>query len=175
MSYRAQRFGTSPVGGSAGAVLFILRPGDVRWNVLLSHRLGGVAGAHHTPRTGAARLLCTGIDLTSSIGVCARIQRVLEHIVQGHAIGPAPLERPFGGAFPHADPELDVVLHQRAQEGMPRAELLKLAKDQPDHVLDLGIGIIDHRAGGIVEIANGQRERGAPGAPSARCPDTGVA
>jgi hypothetical protein len=45
------------------------------------------------------------------------------------------------------------VLHQIAQEGMQRAQFLKFAKDQLDHGLDWFVRLIDHRAGGVMDIA----------------------
>jgi hypothetical protein len=109
------------------------------------------------PGTGAARLLSPCLHLAPSIGVCTGIQRVLQQGWQRHAIGPAPLQRPLGGTVPQADPELHVVLHEIAQERMPRAELITLAKDQPHHVLDLFVRIIDHLASSVVDIPNGER------------------
>ena len=47
---------------------------------------------------------------------------------------------------------------------MERAEFVKLAKDQPDHMLDLLVRIIDHLASCVVDIANGQCEAEGPAA-----------
>jgi hypothetical protein len=143
-------------------MLFILRPGDVGGNLVLKHHMVGSACASDTPCTGAPGLLLPGIYLASAIRVGAGIDRVLQQVLQGHTIGPAPLQRPFGGAFPHANPELNVVLYQIAQERMPRAKVLTLAKDQPDHLLDLFVRIIDDIAGRVVDIPHRQREAQCP-------------
>ena len=85
------------------------------------------------------------------------------------------LQWPFDRAFPQAYSELNIVLDQVTHERMQCPEFLKCAQDQPDHMLDLGIRIIDDLAGGVVDIPNRQREAEYPGAPSARCPDPCVA
>ena len=45
---------------------------------------------------------------------------------------------------------------------MQRAEFVKLAKDEPHHVLNLFIGILDHLTRSIVDIPNGEREAQRP-------------
>jgi hypothetical protein len=121
-----------------------------------------VARAGDAPGTGAARLRSTRIHLAPSIGVRPGLQRVFQQGLQRHALGPAPLQRPLGGTFPQADPALNVVWHDIAQERMQRAELVTLAKDQPHHVLDLFVRIIDHLASSVVDIPTGEREAQRP-------------
>ena len=57
----------------------------------------GVAWARDPPRTRAAGLLFARIDLASAIRIGSGIERVLQHILQGHAVGPTPLQRPLAG------------------------------------------------------------------------------
>src|SRR5215831_14415609 len=117
----------------------------------------GVVWACDPPCTRAAGLLLAGIDLAPAIGIGAGIEWVLQHILQGHAVGPTPLQWPFDRACPQAYSELNSVLDQVTQERMQGPEFLKCAKDQPDHMLDLGIRIIDDLAGGVVDIPHRQR------------------
>jgi hypothetical protein len=156
MPHGAQRLGPGPVGGEAGEVLCILGPGDGGGPVLFSQHPGGLASARDTSRAGAAGSLRVGIDLPSAIGVGSGIERGLHQVLPGHAMGPAPLQYPLRGAFPPADPEVDLMLPQRTQERMPGAEFVNLANDQPDHMVHLRIRSIDHLAGCVVHITNGE-------------------
>jgi hypothetical protein len=97
-----------------------------------------------------------GVDLPSAIGNGSSIEGVLQQVLPRHSIGPAPLQRPLGGAFSQANPELNVVLHQIAQECMQRPKVLKLTKDQPHHRLDLFVRIMPDPAGRGVDIPNGE-------------------
>src|SRR3989454_3660953 len=139
-------------------MLFVLRPGARGWHMLCEEGMVSVAGARDPPRTRAAGGLRAGIDLAPAIGIGAGIEGGLQHIVQSHAVGPTPLQWPFDRAFPQAYSELHIVLDQVTQERMQCPEFLTFAKDQPDHMLDLGIRIIDDLAGGVVDIPNRQRE-----------------
>jgi hypothetical protein len=98
----------------------------------------------------------------SAIGVGSGLDRGLHHGVQRHAMGPAPLQCPLDGAFPQANPALDVVRHQRAQERMQRAKVLKLAKDRPHHLLDLFVRIIPYPAGRGGTSPRGSAQLSAP-------------
>ena len=70
--------------------------------------------ACHSARTRVPRLLFAGIHLAPPISVSAGIEWGLHHVVQGHAVGPAPDQRPLDRAFPEADPQLNIVLYQIA-------------------------------------------------------------
>ena len=59
--------------------------------MLFEEGMGGVAWARDPPRTRAAGVLCAGINLASAIRLGSGIERVLQHILQGHAVGPTPL------------------------------------------------------------------------------------
>jgi hypothetical protein len=87
---------------------------------------------------------------------------MLQHILQGHAVGPTPLQWPFDKAFPQAYSELNIVLDQVTQERMQCPEFLKFAKDQPDHMLDLGIRIVDDLAGALWTYPIGSAKLSAP-------------
>jgi len=126
--------------------------------MLFEEGMVSVAGARAPPSTRAAGLLLAGIDLAPALGIGAGIAWVLQHILQGHTVGPTPRQWPFDRAFPQAYSALNIVLDQVTQERMQCPEFLKCAQDQPDHMLDLGIRIIDDLAGGVVDIPNRQRE-----------------
>ena len=131
MTHGAKCFRPGQVGGQASAILFILRPGEVGRHMRVSQPMVGLAWASDTPCSGAAGLLLAGIDLTSAIGVGSGRDRVLQHVLPGHTIGPSPLQRSLSRAFPQANSELAAVPHQIAQARMQRAEFVKLAKDEP--------------------------------------------
>jgi hypothetical protein len=163
MTHRAHRLGTGSLGGEAGEMRCRLRPGARGRHMVFSQHMRGGTWASHPPRTGAAGVLFAGIDLASALGGGAGIHRGLQQVLPRHALGPAPLQGPLGGALPHADPEWNVLLHQRAHERMPRAKVVTCAKEQPDHMLALFIRIVAHLAGRVVDIANGEgAQRSAP-------------
>jgi hypothetical protein len=126
------------------------------------------AGAGDASGPGTARSLLAGIDLASPLGVGASIHWVLQHVLQRHTLRPAPRQCPLGRPLSQADPEWDSVLHQIAQERLERAEVIKLAKDQPDHVLDLFVRIIAHLTSSATDLPT--RERQAEGAPPGLLP-----
>ncbi len=79
-------------------------------------------------------------------------------------MGPAPLQRPFAGAFPHANSKLKAVRHQRAQERRPRTKGRQRANDQPHPMVDVFVRIIHDLAGRVVDIAPRKREVERPSA-----------
>jgi hypothetical protein len=107
-------------------------------------------------------LLSTRLHLTPSIGVYTNIQRVLQQVLPRHAMGPTPLNSPLGETCAQADPELNGGLHEIAQEGVGRAELVTCAHDSPHHVLDVCVRIMDHLARRVVDIPNGSATLSAP-------------
>src|SRR5262245_22581633 len=100
-----------------------------------------LATAGEAARGRAARGLVAGIHRPPSVGLCPGIERGLQEVLPGHAVGPAPLEGPRRRPLSHADPELARVWYEIAQQGRQGAECVKLAADQPPDVLPWRIGI----------------------------------
>ena len=107
-----------------------------------------------TTAAGAARPLFTPIDLAASIGVGPGIDGVSQERLSGRTLGTAPLQHPFGRAFAAAYPQLDALLHEITHQGMQRAQVVKLPKDQAHHVLHWLIGIQGHCPGMVPDIAD---------------------
>jgi hypothetical protein len=114
MPDRPKTLSTGTVGRSAGQIPFILRPRDVGRHMLFQQHMVILGRACHSARTRVPRLLFAGIHLAPPIGISASIERVLHHVLQGHAVGPAPGQRALDRAFPEADPKLNIVLDEIA-------------------------------------------------------------
>jgi hypothetical protein len=65
----------------------------------------------------------------------------VEDVLQGHPVGPPPDQLAGARAGPQPHPQLDAVVDQPAQHRVQRAELGELGEDQPDHGLDLLVGV----------------------------------
>ncbi len=111
----------------------------------------------HAAALGTFGLVAAAIQLPASVDVGARIEGVLEEILQGGTVGPTPDQLPFAGGWPLPDAyaQPDVVARQIPQESAQRAQLLELRKDEPYHCLDLFVGVELDGAVGIPDVANG--------------------
>ena len=128
MTHRAKRIGLGSVGCAAGKMLFVRFPGEIGRDMLVEQPVRLIGLTRDTTAAGAARPLCTPIDLAASIGVGPGIDGVSQERLVGRTLGTAPLQPPVGRAFASAYPQRDALLHERTHQGMPRAQVVQLPK-----------------------------------------------
>lgn len=163
MAARPQRLRTGTVGVEARAIPFLLRPGDIGGARRFPQDMIRRARAGHPSRTGSARVLFSGLHLPPARGVGPRIARRLQQILHGHAVGPPPRHCPCGRPLTPPSPHGAVGLSERAQQGVPGPQRVKLPQEQAYHGLDWFGRLLDHRARRGVDIP--KRPRNAPRPP----------
>jgi hypothetical protein len=137
----AQRRGPGTVRLQAGAVGFVLLPGDVGW-ALFRDEGEPLARRHDdAPAPGPPGLVLARIVLPPPVDVGAGIQRVLEDLLERRPVRAAPDQLPLAWPLPDPDPDLDLVPRQVAQDAAERAQLGELLEDQADDRLDLLVRI----------------------------------
>src|SRR5688572_17334580 len=116
------------------------------------------APLRHPARTGTTGLFSTRVNLAAPIDISAGIHRMFEQVLQGHAVRLSPCQRPLGRPLTQANAQFDVVMDQITQQGMERAKVIKLAKDEVHHLLDLLVRLEANLAVRGPYIADGKRE-----------------
>ena len=156
--HRTHRLGPGPVRRKPSSVGLVLLRRDVGWDSTWQKRQVLRWLHHHPSSLRPTGLLSTSIDLSSAVDVSARVDWVLEHHLEGRPIRHSPLQLTFDWPFPHAHPQLDLVLGQIAQDPSQGPQLLELAKDQSDHRLSLLVGVAADLAGSLPDVADWQGE-----------------
>jgi hypothetical protein len=148
--------GAGGVGGQAGQVGVVGLDGDVGRQHPGDRHQPLLFGADHPAGAGPARQLPAGVDPAAAVGVDPGIDRAVQHVLQGHPVGPPPDQLPLvrPGVPPH--PQLHVVVDQPAQHPMQGAELGELGEDQPHHGLGLLVGVQGRLPRGAAHIAGRQ-------------------
>jgi hypothetical protein len=135
-------------------ILLVLLPGDVGRQAVLDEHMPLFGRRHRLPGMGSSGLFLAGVDPPLAVGVGSGVDGVLERVLQGHPVGPAPFELSFGLPLADADADADAVGNQVAEHGVEGAELLELLEDEAHDLLDLLVGIEDHLPGGASHIAS---------------------
>src|SRR5262245_35917569 len=112
----------------------------------------------HSACTGTTGAFFSGVDLAAPIDIRASIHRVFEHVLQGHAIGTSPYQRPLGWPLTQTDTQFDIVMDEIAQQWMEGCEVSQLAKDQAHELLHLRVLIKANLALCRPDIADGKRK-----------------
>ena len=143
-THRAHALGPGPVGLHPLPVLLVLLDADIGGQQPGQEDDPVLAGGPHPPGEWSPSLPPPGIHTAAAIGVDSSVGRIAQHVLQPGPARPAPLQFTALRPLPQPHPELDVVVRQEAQHRIHRAQPLKQVKDQPDHGLDLLIGIQGH-------------------------------
>ena len=88
--------------------------------------------------------------------VVARINGMMQQVLQSDTVGAAPFELTAVGAVVRSNRHTDVVLDQVVQETVDATLPLKLVEQQADHTLHLLVGVQGKRAGRQLDVAGGR-------------------
>ncbi|MBA7687273.1 hypothetical protein ES703_95734 [subsurface metagenome] len=92
---------------------------------------------------GASGYFSTRIDSPTTIGICAGVYRILEHVLKRHPTRTAPFQFALIGATAYPYRQFHSVVHQKPKHRVQCPELVELAEDKPDDFLRLFIRIKD--------------------------------
>src|SRR5262249_19310510 len=98
------------------------------------------------------------VILPPAVDVGAGVERVLEQVLERHAIGPAPDQLAFARPLTHAHANPDVMPREVAQDTTERAQLFELAEDEPHHLLHLLVRVELELVVRAPHVAGRQRE-----------------
>jgi hypothetical protein len=101
----------------------------------------------------------------AAIGIISSVDGIVEHVLQGCPVGPAPLKLSFALPLVYPHSQLQAVFDQVAEYPSYGSELLELTKHQRNDLLDLLVGVENYLAGGLPYVADGHGESqlSAPG------------
>ena len=85
------------------------------------------------------------------------VARVPQQVLQGRPVRPPPLQLPLGRAAGDTHGDADLVVNQVPEQSVQRGLAVELVEDQPDHGLDLLVGIDRPFAAGEADVAERRR------------------
>ncbi len=153
---RPGRVGDLPVRGHPCDVRLVARRRDVRRHPIGQSDEPFVLAAHHPPGARASRDLLTGLHPAPPVGVVARVDRIVQHDLQGFPVRATPLQLALLRPRTRPHRHLNLMLHQVAQHCVEGAEPVEGVEDQAHDTTGLLIGVEHDLPGSAPRIADRQ-------------------
>ena len=159
LPHHAQSVGPGAIRLQPSHVFRVFAPRDIGGQPIREQDQPVVGGRDGPAGARPPAPLPARVDGAAPVDVGAGVDRMLEQVLQGCAVGTPPHHRAARQAAVLPHPQRDLVGDEIAQQRVDGPQLRELAEDQPNHLLDLLVGVEDERAGVAPHVPHGWDQR----------------